>query len=462
MVKINKWKTMTNEELWQSVLSQIQLNISPANFATWFANTKISSIENNEVIVSVPNSFSKEWLEQKYHKDILKILKSLEEEIKEIKYVVTPVNVKMSNDQKRGAVKKEEAIEQLGFSELEVSKDTNLNPKYTFDNFIIGPFNEIAYAASMAVVEEPGKSYNPLFVYGDVGLGKTHLIQAIGNKIKENDSTKKVKYIPAEKLISTIVNAIRNQSVEELKKNLRDIDVLIVDDIQFIAGKDKTQEEFFHTFNSLYQKNKQIILSSDRHPNNIPAVTERLKSRFNGGMIADINTPDYETRMAILKQKIEEKNVNISTDVLEYIANNIQKNVRELESAINRIIIYKKANNKNIELEDAKKLLKNIIVSPSKVTNYKKIVESITEFYDIPSGNMFFSSRKKEFARPRQIAMYLLKKELKMSYSEIGRKFGGKDHTTVIHAFQLIEKEYEENEKIHQEVELILQRIYSK
>lgn len=452
---------MTNEEIWQSVLSQIQLNISPANFATWFANTKVSSVGNNEATISVPNSFSKEWLEQKYHKDILKILKSLDDSIREIKYVVTPINVKMSSSQRRG-VKKEETIEQLGFSELEVSKETNLNPKYTFDNFIIGPFNEIAYAASMAVVEEPGKNYNPLFVYGDVGLGKTHLIQAIGNKIKDGDPNKKVKYIPAEKLISTIVNAIRNQSVEELKKNLRDIDVLIVDDIQFIAGKDKTQEEFFHTFNSLYQKNNQIILSSDRHPNNIPALTERLKSRFNGGMIADINTPDYETRMAILKQKIEEKNANIPTDVLEYIANNIQKNVRELESAINRIIIYKKTNNKTIELEDAKKLLKNIIVSPSKITNYKKIVESITEFYDIPSGNMFFSSRKKEFARPRQIAMYLLKKELKMSYSEIGRKFGGKDHTTVIHACQLIEKEYEENEKIHQEVELILQRIYSK
>jgi chromosomal replication initiator protein len=461
MFNINKWKTMTNEEIWQSVLSQIQLNISPANFATWFANTKISSIENNETIVSVPNSFSKEWLEQKYHKDILKILKSLDDNIKEIKYVVIPVNIKMNTSQKRGA-KKEEAIEQMGFSELEVSKDTNLNPKYTFDNFIIGPFNEIAYAAAMAIVEEPGKSYNPLFVYGEVGLGKTHLIQAIGNKIKEKDRTKNVKYIPAEKLISTIVTAIRNQSVEELKKNLRDIDVLIVDDIQFIAGKDKTQEEFFHTFNSLYQKNKQIILSSDRHPNNIPALTERLKSRFNGGMIADINIPDYETRMAILKQKTEEKSVAISADVLEYIANNIQKNVRELESAINRIIIYKKANNKTIELEDAKKLLKNIIVSPSKITNYKKIVESITEFYDIPAGNMFFTSRKKEYARPRQIAMYLLKKELKMSYSEIGRKFGGKDHTTVIHAYQLIEKEYEENEKIHQEIELILQRIYSK
>lgn len=452
---------MSNDELWQAVLSQIQLNISPANFATWFANTKISSVDDSIVTVSVPNSFSKEWLEQKHNKEILKILKSIDDGIKGIQYLVNPVNAKTIATAKKGK-REEEPVEQMGFSELEVSKDTNLNPKYTFDNFITGPFNEIAYAAGMAVVEEPGKSYNPLFFYGDVGLGKTHLVQAIGNKIKENHPEKKVKYIPAEKLISTIVNAIRGQSVEELKKNLRDIDVLIIDDIQFLAGKDKTQEEFFHTFNSLYQKNKQIILSSDRHPNNIPAITERLKSRFNGGMIADINIPDFETRMAILKQKAEEKNIVIPADVLEYIANNIQKNVRELEGAISRLAIYKKTNGRTVTLEDAKKLLKNIVTAPAKVTNHKKVVEAITEFYDIPSGNMFFSSRKKEFARPRQIAMYLLKKELKMSYSEIGRKFGGKDHTTVIHACQLVEKEYEENEKTHQEIELILQRVYSK
>jgi chromosomal replication initiator protein len=452
---------MQTEELWQSVLSQIQLNISPANFATWFANTKISSIEDNIVIISVPNSFSKEWVEQKYNRDILKILKNFNPDIKDVKCIVSPVNPLPI--EKKKTLDKEEVLEQLGFSELEVNKETNLNPKYTFSNFIIGPFNEIAYAAAMSIVEEPGKNYNPLFIYGDVGLGKTHLMQAIGNKIKEKNPSTKIRYIPAERLISNIVNAIRNQSIEELKKNLREIDVLIIDDIQFLAGKDKTQEEFFHTFNSLYQKNKQIILSSDRHPNNIPAITERLKSRFNGGMIADITMPDYETRLAILSQKMEEKNISISPDVLEYTANNIQKNIRELESAISRLVIYKKTNsNKTLILEDAKRLLKNIIVSPSKITNYKKILESITSFYDIPTGNMFFSSRKKEFVRPRQIAMYLLKEELKMSYSEIGRKFGGKDHTTVIHAYQLIKKEYEENEKIRQEVDLILQRIYSK
>lgn len=452
---------MEAEQLWQAVLAQIQLNISPANFATWFANTKISSIEKDTVLVSVPNSFSKEWLEQKYNKDILKILHSLDAEIKTINYTVSVSKTeKRPQISKRQSQQEEDAVEQLGFSELETNKDTNLNPKYTFENFIIGPFNEMAYAAAMAVVENPGKNYNPLFIYGGVGLGKTHLVQAVGNKIKESSPDKKIKYVPAEKLISTIVNAIRNNNIEDLKRNLRDLDVLIVDDIQFIAGKDKTQEEFFHTFNSLYQKNKQIILSSDRHPNNIPAITERLKSRFEGGMIADINIPDFETRTAILKQKLEEKGITFDKEVLDFVANNIQKNVRELESAINRLIIFKKSNNKSPSVEDAKRLLKTIIISPNKITSPKKIIDAITDFYDIPNGNMFYSSRKKEFSKPRQIAMYLLKKELKLSYSEIGRKFGGKDHTTVIHACQLIEKLWDEDEKIHQEIELILQRVY--
>ncbi|GMX58873.1 MAG: chromosomal replication initiator protein DnaA [Candidatus Microsyncoccus archaeolyticus] len=452
---------MELENLWQTVLAQIQLNISPANFATWFNNTKIISLEDDVITVSVPNSFSKEWLEQKYSKDILKIIHSIDNNIKSIAFVVDPGKTKKITSSKKTVSKDDILTEQLGFGELEVNKETNLNPRYTFENFIVGPFNEMCYAAAMAVVEEPGKNYNPLFIYGGVGLGKTHLVQAIGNKIKEENPEKKVKYLPAEKLISIIVNSIKNHNIEELKKNLRELDVLIVDDIQFIAGKDKTQEEFFHTFNSLYQKNKQIILSSDRHPNTIPAITERLKSRFKGGMISDVSSPDYETRIAILRKKTEEKGVEISKEILDYMANNIQRNIRELESALNRLIIFKKANNKNPSLEDAKKLLKNLIVSPSKITNYKKIIQSVTEFYDIPNGNLFFTSRKKEFSKPRQMAMYLLKKELKMSYSEIGRKFGGKDHTTVIHSCQLIEKEGEESEKTNQEIELILQRIYS-
>jgi len=345
--------------------------------------------------------------------------------------------------------------------ELEIDKETNLNPRYNFENFVVGPFNELATAAATAAIKDPGRIYNPLFIYGRVGLGKTHLLQAMGNEASKIKPQKKIRYIPSEKLISMVVNSIRNHNIEELKSDLRKIDILIVDDVQFFAGKDKTQEEFFHIFNTLYQENKQIVLSSDRSPKAIPAITERLKSRFEGGMVADIGFPDYETRLAILKQKSQEKNADFPVKILEYAATNIQKNIRELESALNRLIVFKKINGKIPTLEETKKLLRNIIVSPSRFTNPSKIIQVINEFYDLDNKNFFYSSRKKEFARPRQLAMYLLRKELNLSFPAIGRKFGGKDHTTVIHACHLIEKEFQENEKFNQEVELILQRVYS-
>lgn len=449
---------MENNHLWQTVLAQVQLNVSPANFATWFNNTDIIERKEEEVVVSVPNSFSKEWLEQKYNKEILRILKDIDSSIKKIKYKVSVKKIKVDSNVKSI---KEEPLEQLGFLEFETDRETNLNPKYTFDNFIIGPFNEIATAASMAIIESPGKVYNPLFVYGNVGLGKTHLIQAVGNKIKENNKKKKILYLATEKLISMVVGAIRDNSIEDLKKNLRKTDVLIVDDIQFLTGKEKTQEEFFHTFNSLYQSNKQIIFSSDRPPKAIASITERLKSRFEGGMVVDIGSPDYETRLAILKQKAQEKDLNIPPKTLEYIASNIQKSVRELESALNKVAIYNKINTGEHQIEQIKKLLKGLVKTPSTFVNPSKVIETITEFYDLPNNNLFFSSRKKEFARPRQLAMYLLRKELNLSFPAIGRKFGGKDHTTVIHACHLIEKETQQNEKICNEIEMILQRIYS-
>ncbi|PIR02303.1 MAG: chromosomal replication initiator protein DnaA [Candidatus Nealsonbacteria bacterium CG_4_8_14_3_um_filter_34_13] len=450
---------MTLEELWQAVLAQIQLNTSPANFATWFAGTKIISKENGAVIVSVLNSFSKEWLEQKYHKEILKILWALDKSVKEVTYKVDSVKIKVKSIPKTEPP--DVSVGQLGFLELEIDKETNLNPRYNFENFVVGPFNELATAAATAAIKDPGRIYNPLFIYGRVGLGKTHLLQAMGNEASKIKPQKKIRYIPSEKLISMVVNSIRNHNIEELKSDLRKIDILIVDDVQFFAGKDKTQEEFFHIFNTLYQENKQIVLSSDRSPKAIPAITERLKSRFEGGMVADIGFPDYETRLAILKQKSQEKNADFPVKILEYAATNIQKNIRELESALNRLIVFKKINGKIPTLEETKKLLRNIIVSPSRFTNPSKIIQVINEFYDLDNKNFFYSSRKKEFARPRQLAMYLLRKELNLSFPAIGRKFGGKDHTTVIHACHLIEKEFQENEKFNQEVELILQRVYS-
>jgi len=449
---------MVKEELWQSVLAQVQLGISQANFATWFKNTEIVSQEENRVVVSVPNSFAKEWLENKYGKTILKVLHSLDEEIKEVKYTVGRTELKIS---KKAPVVSLPEAGQLEFQEFKVDKETNLNPRYTFENFVVGPFNELPQAAAWAVSKNPGFVYNPLFVYGGVGLGKTHLLEAIGNEVIKNFSQKKVKYIPSEKFTAGVVSSIKNHEIEDFKSRCRSIDVLILDDVQFLAGKEKTQEEFFHTFNYLYEKNKQIILSSDRPPKAIPALAERLRSRFEGGMIADIGYPDYETRVAILKAKSQEREIDFSEEVLNYVASNIQRNIRELEGALNRLSAYQKLNNKPPDLEIAKSLLKNLILSPAKVATPKKIIQVVAEFYDLKERDLLSSSRKKEIVKPRQVAMYLLREDLKSSYPFIGRKLGGKDHTTAIYSYGKVLKELETDENLNDEISLIRQRIFS-
>ena len=453
---------MGNKELWQSVLAQIQFNISKANFATWFQNTEIISDKDETIVVSVPNAFSKEWLNNKYNKLILKILRESDNKIKKVTYVIKP-HAQKTQETKISSVNENEKlnIEQLNFEELKIDKETNLNPRYTFDNFVVGSFNELAHAAAWAVADAPGLTYNPLFIYGGGGLGKTHLLQAMGNKIIEKYKKKKVKYISSEKFVTGIVNAIRNHNIDAFKSSLSLIDVLILDDVQFLAGKNKTQEEFFHAFNTLYEKNKQIILSSDRPPNAIPELEERLRSRFEGGMMADVSFPDYETRLVILKTKLQEKRLELSEEILDYIANNVKKNIRELEGALNRLLIYYKINNSQPDIETAKKLLKSYVFSPFDVANYKKIVESVAKFYNLEEKNLFELTRKKEIVRPRQIAMFLLRKELKYSFPAIARKFGGKDHTTAIYACKKISQEFQDNNKLTEEINLIKQRIYS-
>jgi len=449
---------MTKEELWQAVLAQIQLGISQANFATWFKNTGVVSQEENQVVVFVPNSFTKEWLENKYGKTIFKILHSLDEGVKEVKYTVGKTELKIL---KKAPTVSLPEIGQLEFQEFKIDKETNLNPKYAFENFIVGTFNELPQAAGWAVSKNPGFVYNPLFIYGGVGLGKTHLLQAIGNEVIKNSSQKKVRYLPSEKFTAGVVSSIRNHEMEDFKAKYRAIDVLILDDVQFLAGKEKTQEEFFHTFNYLYEKNKQIILSSDRPPKAIPALAERLRSRFEGGMIADISYPDYETRVAILKAKSQERKIDFSEEVLNYIATNIQRNIRELEGALNRLSAYQKLQNLTPDLETAKSLLKNLIFSPAKVATPKKIIQAVADFYDLKERDLLSSSRKKEIVRPRQIAMYLLREDLKSSYPFIGRRFGGKDHTTAIHSYEKVSKELETSEVLGDEISLIRQRIVS-
>jgi len=446
---------MSKDELWQALLAQIQLNISKASFATWFKNTGILNKKGGEVVVSVPNNFSKEWLENKYNKLIFRILHSLDEEVKEVKYSVTsqPAEPLVTSP----AIGLEES--QLEFQEFKINKETGLNPKYTFENFVIGPFNELPQAAAWAITQNPGSVYNPLFVYGGVGLGKTHLLQAIGNEISKKFPQKKIKYASSEKFTSGIIDSIKNRTVERFKSLYKDIEVLIIDDVQFLSGKEKTQEEFFHIFNSLYEKNKQIILSSDRPPKAISALEERLRSRFEGGMIADIGLPDFETRMAILKAKAYEKKASLPDDVLEYIASNIQSNIRELEGTLNRLVAYQKINNQSPSLTTVKALLKNVIFSPKKIVNPEKIIKEVSLFYSLKEKDILTNSRKKEIVRPRQVAMYLLREELKSSFPFIGRKFGGKDHTTAIHSYNKIAKEITTNESLNEEISLIKERI---
>ncbi|OGZ17814.1 MAG: hypothetical protein A2Z78_01155 [Candidatus Nealsonbacteria bacterium RBG_13_36_15] len=449
---------MHKDELWQAVLAQVQFHISPANFETWFKNTNILSKKEGEIWIAVPNSFSKEWIENKYHKLIMTTLHSLDEEIKGVKYLVESTTLRVPKIKETINLPESD---QLEFAEFKIDKETNLNPRYNFENFIVGSFNELPHAAAIAVSKEPGLVYNPLFIYGGVGLGKTHLLQALGNEVTKKLSPKKVKYVTSEKFTSEVVLSIRNHNVEVLKDKYRQVDVLIIDDIQFLAGKEKTQEEFFHTFNSLYERNKQIILSSDRPPKAIPSLEERLRSRFEGGMIADISLPDFETRMAILKAKAQERKVGFTEEIFAYLANNIQRNIRELEGALNRLIAFQKLNKQTPGIEITKDLLKNLIQSPKKMVSPKKIIQVVAEFYDLKEKDILSSSRKREIVQPRHLIVYLLREELKNSFPFIGRKIGGKDHTTAIHSYEKIKKELISNENLKEEIDLIRQRIFS-
>jgi chromosomal replication initiator protein len=455
---------MDLNELWKAALGEIELQISKANFKTWLQNTSIADKKGGVVTVAVPNSFTKEWLENKYHKFILGSLRNLESEIKEVVYQIKPSQVSEDTRDKKSIVEKI-IKKQLDFQELNIDAETNLNPRYAFENFIVGSFNELAHAAAIAVTQNLGKKYNPLFIYGGVGLGKTHLIQAIGNKVKKEFPNKKIKYVTSERFTSDFLSTVRSgalrpNDIDDFKKKWREIDLLIIDDIQFLSGKEKTQEEFFHTFNTLYDAGKQIILSSDRPPRSIQTLEERLRSRFEGGMIADISYPDLETRIAILKSKAAEKGFEAANEIFEYIAQNIKKNVRELEGALNRLMAANNQGQKELNLNETKKILNSILNAPKKSTTLKNIIKAVAEFYDISEKELFERSRKKEIVKPRQVIMYLLREELKSSFPFIGLKIGGRDHTTAIHACEKIRKELETDPNLNDELNIIKEKLY--
>jgi len=456
---------MDSKELWKAALGEIQLNISKANFLTWFKDTFIAEQKSKTIYIGVPSNFAREWLENKYHKTILQALNHLNPEILKVDYIVSQNNPSLEKIKKaRGSRQHEEKLildEQLNFQEFAIDPETNLNPRYTFESFIVGSNNELAHAAAEAVTENLGSKYNPLFIYGGVGLGKTHLLQAIGNKVKKENKKLKIKYASSEKFTDELVKAIGKQTMDAFKTSFRNIDLLLIDDVQFVAGKDKTQEELFHTFNNLYEKNKQIVFASDRPPKAIPSIEERLRSRFEGGMIADIGYPDFETRLAILQAKSQNVGVAIDEKVLRYIAEIIPKNIREIEGALNRVIAHSRLKNHPLSLEESKKVLASIVNNMHQYIPLKEIIKKIASFYDLSENELFGHSRKKELVKPRQVVMYILREELKYSYTNIAEKIGHRDHTTVIHACKKIGREINKNPVFSQEVTLLKEMLYN-
>jgi chromosomal replication initiator protein len=454
---------MTNEELWKAALGEIELSISKANFSTWFKDTIIISNNKGQVLIGVPNGFAKEWLENKFNSYIIKALRNFQSDIKELSctiYSQSPENKPRNVDALKAPFKTEkEADSHESFSQI--IKDSNLNSRYTFESFVVGENNELARAACYAVSQSLGRLYNPLFIYGGVGLGKTHLLQSIGNEIIQKEPTKKIKYITSETFTGELIDSIKNQKIAEFKSNYQKIDLLIIDDIQFLSGKEKTQNEFFHIFNALYQINKQIVISSDRPPKAIPTIEERLRSRFEGGMITDIGKPDLETRMAILRAKVAEKDFYIEDDSLRFIAENIKNNIRELEGALNKVIASCEFNEKPPSLAYTKQVLAEVIASGKKKgINNNHIIKAVSNFYEVNGQDLVNKSRKKEIVRPRQVAMYLMRSELGSSYPGIGECFGGRDHTTALHAFEKINREIETDNKLKEDVELLRDTIY--
>ena len=447
---------MDLEQLWQSTLGEVELQISRPNFLTWLKNSKLTHKENGVVFVSLPNNFAKEWVENKYNKTILSVLRNFDDSAKKVEYVVENKNTSAASAKilaKQKSLGEVDLRVQQSFAELRIDPETGLNPRYTLESFVVGSSNELAYTAAMAIIKDVGKKYNPLFIYGGVGLGKTHLLQALGNEIKKEYSNKiKVKYVSSEKFTNDVIWAIRNKRMEDIKEKYRLTDVLIIDDIQFIGGKEKTEEEFFHTFNALYENNKQIIISSDRPPRFIPTLEERLRSRFEGGMIADIGFPDYELRMAILKTKLQNRGVSLSDDVIDMIAIKVQKNLRELEGVLNKILFIQSTKNTELSSKQVEEIINESIQQPIKNVSPAQVIKAVADYFQVDVADLTGRCRKNTIAEPRQVAMYLLREVLGLSYPSIGEKLGKRDHTTAIYAYNKLSKEISKDQNLNQKI----------
>ena len=444
--------------LWQETLSQLEQNLNPQHFTTWIKPIQFIGIDKDLVQIEVPNRFFLSWIRDNYAELIRETLSSIGAVSYRLKIDIASEKDNSNNKiVAESASNKEIITDQIPRTSPKNTGSFNINKKYTFDEFVSGSSNQFAYAAANAVANNPATTYNPLFIYGGVGLGKTHLVNAIGNAILQKNPEMRVCYYTSEKFMNELINSLRYAKMDEFRNKFRSMDVLLIDDVQFIAGKERTQEEFFHTFNSLYESHKQIVVTSDKFPKEIPGLEERLRSRFEWGLIADIQSPDVETKQAILKIKAEQNGINLPEDVAFFLANSITSNVRELEGYLIRIGAYASLTSTSITLSMAKDILKNILVEKRREITVEEIQKVVAQHFNIKISDLKSAKRLKALVLPRQVAMYIARQLTSCSYPEIGEKFGGKDHSTIIHAIKKIEKKIEEDLQLNSTVNALRQ-----
>ncbi|MEP7158662.1 MAG: chromosomal replication initiator protein DnaA [Chloroflexota bacterium] len=465
---------MDAKQVWRAALGELQVSLSPANFETWLKETALVAVDDNRFRVAVPNGFAKDWLETRYRSLISQTLArvvgySVQVDF-EVREGLSGQNGDGTEDETGGSAAtasgESAPAQRVRLEPTRVGSpegaSASLNPRYTFRNFIVGSANRLAHAASLSVAERPGHAYNPLFLYGGVGLGKTHLMHAVGNQVLARFPRKRVVYATSEKFTNEFITSIQQGKIDDFRSRYRRIDLLLIDDIQFIADKERTQEEFFHTFNAIHEDGKQIVLSSDRPPKMITTLEERLRSRFEWGLIADLTAPDLETRIAILRAKAEEGGVHMGSDVLEFIARKVISNIRELEGALNRIVAYANMGGMPITIELAQAVLSNVLYNPKRrLVTPERIVLAVSEYYSVDLDALKGQKRDRAIVMPRQIAMYLMRAETDVSLLRIGAELGGRDHSTVLHACEKIDKETQENEELRRDLAAVRELIYS-
>jgi chromosomal replication initiator protein len=461
---------MDAKQVWRAALGELQVSLSPANYETWVRDTQLIDVDDQKFKIAVPNGFAKDWLETRYRSLISQTLARIVGYSVQVEFVVgaTPEASAGEATQRSDGPEPSPRVGTTAQVRLEPTRvggeggTSNINPRYTFSNFIVGSANRLAHAASLSVAERPGHAYNPLFLYGGVGLGKTHLMHAIGNQVAAKFPRKRVVYATSEKFTNEFITSIQQGKIDDFRARYRRIDLLLIDDIQFIADKERTQEEFFHTFNAIHEDGKQIVLSSDRPPKAILTLEERLRSRFEWGLIADLTAPDLETRIAILRAKAEEGAVPITSDVIEFIARKVVSNIRELEGALNRIVAYASMGAMPISIELAQAVLSNVLYNPKKrQVTPERIARAVSDYYSVPMDVLQGQKRDKAIVMPRQIAMFLMREETDVSLLRIGAELGGRDHSTVLHACDKITRESAVNDELRREIAAVRELIYA-